>query len=92
MAPTVADILARLVDPSVGSLDPSAAQGILSLRFRESDIARMNELAAMARSGSLSPDQRQEAESYNRVGHLLALLHSKARLSLKLRTDGAGGR
>ena len=92
-ASTDAQIIGRLIDPSAGTLDPSAAQGLLSLRFRESDVARMNELAAKARDGSLSPEQRQQAESYNRIGHLLALLHSKARLSLKATAaDGGGGR
>lgn len=91
-ASTDAEILGRLVDPSAGTLDRPAAQGLLSLRFREADIARMNELAAKAREGNLSPEQRQEAESYNRIGHLLALLHSKARVSLKAAADGAGGR
>jgi hypothetical protein len=90
--PSDAEILGRVVDPSAGTLEPSAAQGLLSLRFREQDVARMNELAARARDGSLSQEQRQEAESYNRIGHLLALLHSKARASLESATDGAGGR
>jgi len=90
--PSDAEILGRLVDPSAGTLNASAAQGLLSLRFRDRDVERMNELAAIARDGMLSADQRQEAESYNRVGHLLALLHSKARASLKSATDGASGR
>jgi hypothetical protein len=91
-APSDAEILGRLVDPSAGTLNPSAAQGLLALRFRERDVERMNELAAMARDGKLSSDLRQEAESYNRIGHLLALLHSKARASLKSAADGPGGR
>ncbi len=86
---TDSEILGRVVNPGAGGLDRAAAAGLLALRFPEWDISRMNELAAMAREGTLSAEQRHEAESYNRVGHLVALLHSKARLSLKSGESGA---
>jgi hypothetical protein len=42
----------------------------------------MDELAEKARQGSLSPEERAEADSYERVGHFVSLLKSKARRSL----------
>lgn len=86
------EILGRLVKPGSGNLSPAAAEGLLSLQFSEGDVRRMNDLAAMAREGTLSSEQKGEAESYNRVGHLVAVLHSKARLSLKTTSDGGDGR
>jgi hypothetical protein len=43
----------------------------------------MHELAAKAREGTLTPAEQHEAESYERIGHLVALWRSKARKSLK---------
>jgi len=42
----------------------------------------MNELAEKAREGALSSGEDRELENYRHVGHLLALLRSKARISL----------
>ena len=45
----------------------------------------MTELAERNQGGDLSAEEREELDSYVRSGHLLALLHSKARKSLKRR-------
>jgi hypothetical protein len=82
-------ILTRLVDPTNGDLPVRAAEGLLSITFRPEDVDRMNELAALARERRLTPEQRAEMESYNRVGHFLALVHSKARLAIKAAGVGA---
>lgn len=76
-------ILSRLVAPGDDGLSRRAAEALLSITFKSTDIDRMNELAALARDGKLTPEQQTEIESYNRIGHFLALLHSKARLALK---------
>jgi uncharacterized protein YnzC (UPF0291/DUF896 family) len=83
-------ILSRLITPGGDALSSGAAEGLLSIRFKPQDVERMNELAALARERSLTPDERQEMESYNRIGHFLALIHSKARIALKA-TEGATG-
>lgn len=80
-------ILTRLVAPGDNGLSRSAAEALLSITFKTPDIERMNDLAALAREGNLTPEQRVEIESYNRIGHFLALVHSKARLALKA-SDG----
>jgi hypothetical protein len=72
----------RVVSPW-DDLSPEAADALLRLRFPQRDIDRMNELAALARDGQLTPAQSQELELYNRVGHMLAVVQSKARMALK---------
>jgi hypothetical protein len=43
----------------------------------------MNDLAEKARQGTLTDEERAQIESYERVGHMIGLLQSKARRSLK---------
>jgi hypothetical protein len=76
-------ILSRVVRPDVPSFPPEAARAILEFRFSDSDQRRMKELLDRAREGALSTSDEKELESYRHVGHLLELLWSKARLSLK---------
>jgi hypothetical protein len=42
----------------------------------------MRELSAKARDGTLTPAERDEVNNYERVGHLVNILQSKARRSL----------
>ena len=84
-ANTETAILSRLIDPERSGLAPEAAHYILTLEFKDSDKKRMNELAEKAREGALSSVEEQEVENYRHVGHLLALLRSKARISLSQR-------
>jgi hypothetical protein len=72
----------RVVEPSWDDLSPEAANALLRLRFQQRDIDRMNELSALARDGALSEVQERELEMYNRVGHMLAIMQSKARMAL----------
>ena len=62
---------------------PEAARAILEFRFPDSDQRRMKELSDRSPEGALSTSDEKELESYRHVGHLLELLWSKARLSLK---------
>ena len=52
--------------------------------FKTADKRRIDELAEKAREGTLSQDGRAEAESDERVGHLVSLLKAKARHSLAI--------
>jgi hypothetical protein len=69
-----------------GDLSPAAARSLLKLRFSAPDQDRMRELAAKARAGTLSPQEQVEIDTYERLGCLLDILHSKARRALKRRT------
>ena len=78
-----AAILGRLIEAGREGLIPAAARYLLLLDFPSADRDRMDELAARAREGTITADEAAELESYVRIGHLLALLQSKARTSLK---------
>lgn len=78
-------IFGRLIKAKKGSLAPALARYILTLGFDDEDQARMSDLAERNQEGALSREERQELESYVKAGHLLALLHSEARNSLKKR-------
>jgi hypothetical protein len=78
-------------EPDKRKLPPQAAREILGLDFSDADKARMHHLAAKARAGTLTSDEQVEIDNYERAGHLLNLLQSKARRSLKGR-GGANGK
>jgi hypothetical protein len=78
-----AEILARVIEPEKSGLEPDLARYLLTLDFRPIDIDRMNVLAQKASGGNLTESEDAELESYRHVGHLLALMQSKARASLK---------
>src|SRR5262249_10538627 len=73
----------RLLDDSAQELTPDAARYLLRLDFRETDHARMEELAARAQAGALSSEERTDYEEYLRAGNLLALMQSRARSALR---------
>jgi hypothetical protein len=76
-------ILARLIQTRRDDLSRDAAEYLLSLQFDERDLLRMNELSDRARSGSLSTAETAELDSYIHVSNLLAVIRSKASLSLQ---------
>lgn len=77
------EILSRVIAPRDGKLTVEVANSLLSLRFSDCDIDRMNELAEKNRRGEVSSEEREELESYSRVGSFLNLLQSKARQSIR---------
>src|SRR4051812_2539843 len=80
---TEAAIWRGTLEPAGSALSPEAARFLLALESPPEDKARMRELAAKARAGTLNPAEREQAESYGRVGSLLGVLKSKARVSLR---------
>ncbi len=75
-------IFERIVLPSQARDKEDSARSILAMQFSSEDRQRMQVLADKAKLGSLSPDEVQEAENYERVGHYLAILQSKARVAI----------
>jgi len=73
----------RLLDPVDPELSAEAAHYLLTLRFPQPDIDRMHELAKKARAGTLTIEEQIEVDNYERVGHVLSLMKSKARKALK---------
>lgn len=82
MSTVEAEILSRVVAPDRPTLEPDAAKAILGFRFPASDRQTMDKLSEKAREGELSESEREQIDSYERIGHLISLMKSKARLSL----------
>ena len=82
MSVVEADILTRVIAPDDASLEKKVAEAVLAMGFKAADRRRMGELADKAREGCLSADERVEADGYERIGHFISLLKSKARRSL----------
>ncbi len=78
-------IFARLIKADAGNLSRELAHYILTLGFDEEDQVRMSELAERNQDGALASEEQVELQNFVKAGHLLALLHSKARRSLKAR-------
>jgi hypothetical protein len=72
-----------------GELSPGAARALLKVQFSERDHARMDELSSKARAGNLSPQEQAELDTFERLGCLLSIFHSKARRALKKKTKRA---
>ena len=85
-------ILSRVVEAGKPTLSREAAQALLALDFSPADKERMRELSAKARAGTLTPAEQAMTDNYERVGHLLNILQSRARRSLKGRQDTDGKR
>ncbi|MCI0380857.1 MAG: hypothetical protein L0215_25015 [Gemmataceae bacterium] len=80
-------IFARLLSNAKGVMSPRLARYVLTLGFSDNEQARMEDLADRNQRGRTTPDEREQLMSYVKAGHLLALLHSKARKALKSRKD-----
>lgn len=78
-----ADILRRVFGGDNGTLSPEAARELLKLGFSEADHARMTELSGKAQAGELSGPEREELVGFVNVSHLIAFVHSKARVALQ---------
>lgn len=66
-----------------GELAPAAARALLRFGFSEPDHARMEELSAKARAGALAPPEQLELDTFERLGCVLDIIHSRARQALK---------
>jgi hypothetical protein len=72
-----------------GELSPGAARALLQFQFSNRDHARMQELSAKVRSGSLRAQEQAELDTFECLGCLLDIIHSKARGALKKRPKRA---
>lgn len=64
-------------------LSAAAARALLRVRFAAREHERMSELLDKGRSGTLTDEEEEEMDAYERLGCLLGILHSKARQTLK---------
>jgi hypothetical protein len=66
-------------------MSAALARHILTLGFEDGDQKRMAELAEGNQLGQLSEPEHAELMEFVRAGHVLALLHSRARQALQSR-------
>ena len=78
-----AAIFGRVLGPGRATLSAAAAKSILALDFSRADLDRMRLLLAKAKQGKLTPAEQAEIDNYERVGHMISLMKSKARCSLR---------
>jgi hypothetical protein len=78
-------IFGRVLEPDRATLGAAAARAIIDLDFKLADKDRMRELLAKAKAGTMTADEEIEIDNYERVGHMLSLMKSKARRSLRAR-------
>ena len=85
------DILSRAIGAEESALSASAARSLLAIHFTQADRDRMSYLSEKAREGTLTAEEQVEIDNYERVGHVLNIMQSKARRSLKARraTNGS---
>jgi len=79
---TEADVLGRIVPPDGANLTQAVARAVLEMHLDAETLARMDALAQKNQDGALTDVERDEMQTYIRVGHFLNLLHAKARRSL----------
>ena len=82
-----AAILSRIIQPDRGDLTLAAARALLKLSFTAEDRERMHELVVKNQDGTLTKGEKNDLDSFVRVGRLLDLLAAKARLTLKKQSE-----
>jgi hypothetical protein len=85
VAASQAAILSRVIERDGPRLPAGLARLILRWEFPDADRRRMHALLEKAKAKRLTRRETVEAENYERVGHFLSILKSKARTSLRAR-------
>src|SRR5262245_17718886 len=67
---TESAIWGRLLSPGGSSLSGEAALAILKVDFPRADKDRMHKLAAKARAGTLTAQEKEEIDAYGRIWKL----------------------
>lgn len=78
---TQASILARALGSVSKPMTPELASYLMAVKLDPKDEQRANELAAKARSASLSAEEQAEIDEYRRVGRVIETLKLRAHQS-----------
>lgn len=84
------ELLSDVFRGGTPDFDSDAARAVLSIGFSEQQKTQMLELAERGNRGELTPSEQEQLNRFRRVGNFLALIQSKARLSLKQTTQPSG--
>jgi hypothetical protein len=82
-------ILHRMLGMDQRDLSPEVARYFLDLSLTDFDQKRVAALSDKANEGELTPAERDELSMYVVLGDFLAIMQSRARLSLKKHTPAA---
>jgi hypothetical protein len=80
--------LQSILEADRPSFSPKAARKILTWEFSADDLSYMHELLEKAKAGTLTKSEKLAADNYERLGHILSMLRSEARLSLRNSANG----
>lgn len=72
-----------LIFPDLDSIGQREARALLTVKFSKHDLSQINDLSALAQAGHLTEEQATMLEGYVRLGNVLTMLHSRARMVLK---------
>lgn len=72
-------VLDQILDPVGRCLTVEAARKLVKLRASPSAQRRIDELAAGANEGTLTPDQQRQYEAFIAAANMFAILQAKAR-------------
>jgi len=77
-----------MLEPLTEALTPDSARQLADLKVKPSVQARVDELAAKCNEGELNESEREEYDTYVRVGNLFAVLKAKAKVVLAKSRNG----
>jgi len=77
-----ADILRDVVDSARSAMTPEAARSLLELQFSKRDQQRMRRLLDRNNKGTISDAELAQLDRYRRIGTLIDLLQTEAKLAL----------
>ena len=77
-----AEIFRRVLELQSAAMTPEVAQFFLQLELPEEDRTKLDDLAAKARQGALSPTDQVDLDEFRRLGRLVELMKLKARKAL----------
>lgn len=77
------NVLDRLLDPVARCLAPDGARRLVALRIDPATQRYLDDLAAKANEGELSPEERAEYAAFVEAIDFIAILQEKARTLLE---------
>ena len=82
-------VLELLLEPVSSALNEEAARKLIGLKADRKTHARVAKLADKCNEGELTPEERDEYETYVLAGEFIAILQAQARILLARRGQPA---
>jgi hypothetical protein len=77
-------VIDRVLDPLLDCFTPDVARKVVDMRADPKTQARVDELAAKANEGDLTPSEQAEYDRILELFHFVTIVQAKARKFLKL--------